>query len=227
MGMNMQNHVLVKKSGHLLRAGLLLASAVSVLYLTSCALDTPTDINKAPITVSKETYRVSYSADKVGDADILALRDHYLKRGEGPVNVLVTYNPRSKENTAMNASNKAGKIKMAMKKMGATDVNVEILPVKDSGDTSKVEFSYDIYEAHAPEGCDLMGGIEGTETGITSDYAFGCSQDILLARQISNPQDLLGRTASHETYARRQVNWIPSYHDGIPNEGLTAISTTD
>lgn len=223
----MQNVVLVRKSGHLLRAGLLLASAVSVLYLTSCSMDSPTEISKAPITVSKETYRVSHSADRVGDAEIVALRNHYLKQGEGPVNVLVTYNPRSKTNTAMNASNKAGKIKVAMKKMGATDVNVEILPVKDSGDTSKVEFSYDIYEAHAPEGCDFMGGIEGTDTGTADNYAFGCSQDILLARQISNPRDLLGRTASHETYARRQVNWIPSYNDGIPNESLSAISTTD
>lgn len=202
-------------------------SAVSMMFLSACALDTPTQISKAPITVSQEMHSVSYDTVDVKQATLEGLRDHYLANGDGTIKVLVTYDPRSTKNTAMNASNNAGQIAQAMKKMGAKDVKTEILPVKDSGDTSETVFSYDAYAAHAPENCEFMGGIEGTDVAITDEYMFGCSRDMLLARQIANPQDLLGRAGTDTATARRHANWIPSYNDGTPNAPLEADATTE
>ncbi len=209
------------------RKGALMVAVASTLLLSACALDTPTQISKAPITVTQERHVASYNADDVNKTVLNSVQDHYLSQGDGSVNVLVTYDPRSKSNTAMVASNNAGKITSALRRMGATEIKTEILPVMDSGDVSKVEFSYDIYEAHAPENCALMGGVEDTGTSVNPDYMFGCSRDILLARQISNPQDLLGRTASPAASAGRQVNWVATYSDGTPSQPLKAISTTN
>ena len=210
-----------------LRYGALVTTVFSALLVSACSMDTPTQMSKAPIVVSKEREVASYDASKVDKAVLMNVQDHYLKQGDGPVSVLVTYDPRSKSNTAMSASNNAGQIAASLKKMGATDVQTEILPVMNSGDVSKVEFTYDIYKAHAPDNCSYMGGVEDSGTGINDQYMFGCSHDMLLARQISNPQDLLGRTASVPASAQRQVNWIPSYNDGSPSDNLESISTTD
>lgn len=201
--------------------------AATALALNGCALDTPSQMERSALQVVKEDHRTSYNTETIDKALLETVRDHYLQSGEGPVHVTVTYDPRVRGNSAMTASNEAGKIAALMARMGARNVKTEILPVKDSGSVSKTIFSYDVYTASAPEDCELMQGIEGRETKIDHEYTFGCSHDIFLARQIARPQDLLGNTASGKAGGRRHANWIVSYDDGEPNGPLEGLSTTD
>lgn len=205
----------------------LMLLTAAAMGLSACALDTPSQMQREKIEVVQKDHEVIFVTDEIVSDDIATLRDHYIQRGSGPIHLTVTYDPRSRDNTAMMASNNAGQIKSMMEKMGAQRVMSGILPLKDAGSVSKTVISYDIYEARAPKDCELMHGIEGEMTAINKDYKFGCSHDIFLARQIASPQDLLGEAKKDTASARRHSNWIPGYNDGAPNEPLQAESTSE
>ena len=215
-----------KRSGALKVTALAFMTAMG-LSLSACALDTPSQMERSAMKVVKEKHRMAHATEAVDKGVLEDVRDHYLELGNGPVHVTVTYDPRVRSNSAMTASNNAGKIAAMMTRMGATNIQTEILPVKDAGPVSETIFSYGIYAANAPEDCELMQGIEGRQTEIDNEYKFGCSHDIFLARQIARPKDLLGNTATERASGRRHANWVVGYEDGVPNEPLDAISTTD
>jgi type IV pilus biogenesis protein CpaD/CtpE len=76
----------------------------------------------------------------------------------------------------------------------------------------------------------MMPGLDNTATdwkGVKK-YGFGCTIESVMAKQIERPADLAGTAALPETSdGRRLSNSIDSYRDGVPNEKLEGINSTD
>ena len=87
---------------------------------------------------------------------------------------------------------------------------------------------YDSYSALPPEDCGPMPGLESTEdVSFDENYRLGCSVDMLTARQIARPKDLLGREQQETTSdGRRGSNIVETYRTGTPNEPLEGESAT-
>lgn len=217
-------------SKHAMSARKIITVLLATAALSGCSaiMKEKTYLSDEKMTVTQEDYRRTMDTNAVNEAALNNLRNDYWAKGSGPVHVTVTYDPRSKMNTAMSASNAAGQIAQKMRCMGATDVQTEILPVNGSGGTSQTIFAYDIYKAHAPAGCTMMGGVDERATEADTDYKFGCSEDILLARQIARPKDLLGNDSLGTPAAKRQINWInTTYNDGVKSEPIDGYTTSD
>ncbi len=195
------------------------------LSVSACSLPEPGrfSTNKVQLEEEKVVHEVM-AADFDGDV-VGALAHHYGKHGDGPVNLVVTYNPKSRSNSAMMASGKAADVTGMFRRAGVRDVRSKLLPVVSSAE-SKVIVSYIGYNALAPKDCELMSGIQGRTVDVDEDYKLGCSVDTLFARQISRPKDLLGQETSSTSDGRRAANQIDAYRTGVPNEPLEGESAS-
>jgi type IV pilus biogenesis protein CpaD/CtpE len=161
--------------------------------------------------------------------DAAALRtigEHYQSAGEGPVEVVVTYDPHSPLNTAAHASNEAQRIKTALNRRGVGNVDADILPINGQGNISTTTIDYGILVAQAPSACGSMPGLDGRQTEADLDYKMGCGLETQIARQIANPRDLQGRTGLDTADGRRQTNVTGVYMAAKPLPPLDSAETT-
>ena len=128
-------------------AGMLLASAGS---LTACStLDGPTALSQKKVEVVEETFRAEFETATLDAAGLSQLAEHYSNHGEGPADIVVTYNPKVAGNSAMKASDNVARIAAALRKQGVKNIKTEILPIHQS-ETSMTHISYVSYRAQAP-----------------------------------------------------------------------------
>lgn len=192
-------------------AGLLLSAATQ---LTACSMDSPTFFSQKRVEVVEETYSGEFETAAVDKAILEGIGRHYLFHGEGPVNVVVTYNPKGKSgNTAMNASDAAARIASALHKHDIKDVKTDILPIHES-DKSMTSIEYMMLRAQAPTGCSLMEDVDDSRNENYRDYQLGCSTESFIAQQVAKPKDLLGRVSAEEPDARIQANTVELYKGG-------------
>ncbi|MBI1301684.1 MAG: hypothetical protein GC137_08510 [Alphaproteobacteria bacterium] len=210
----------------LLNAGIAVLGGLS---LASCDMYEKTYMTEKPMQVKEETVTYDLNYSEVNDQFITVLADHYNNHGGSPLDVVLTYDPKSYRNTAMKATENIAEIKSALEQEGVSDVNGVIMPIKAQGDEAKLIISYVALSAHAPEDCN--GQILGEDNKMYeegSDYKLGCSVKSMIAKQISKPADLLGKGGGYATSdGRAATNIIDAQRTGARNQPLDVDATTD
>lgn len=195
---------------------LFLAGCVSAagLSLGGCSMDMPTALSQKPAEVVQETKRIELNASEVDDQVLAGIAQDYLYSGDGPVDLTVTYNPASKTNTAMMASDNVARMAAALKRNKVPVVRTDILPVSGA-ETSLALFRFAGYRAQMPSGCTNFEDIDDKVHENFRAYQLGCSTESYIAQQVARPRDLLGRgDIQEETGARKHANNIEAYKWG-------------
>ncbi len=202
---------------------------LAVGILSGCSMYSPSSVNETPVRVSEEISTYDIAVLDIDDAFINSLARHYSKHGGSPMEIVVTYDPKSRSNTAMHATNKAAGIVSDLRGSGVSSVKAGILPVNLQGNDSRLMVSYSAITAHAPKGCDVaMDGMDGNLKGTNPDYKMGCAIDTMLVRQIAKPAHLLGRGATSQTSdGRAAVYVVDGYRSGAQNESLEGFDASD
>jgi len=202
---------------------------VSGFLLQGCdkIVHEPTKISQSKLQLQEEAFFEDVTVEQMNSNYVAALSQHYRGQGEGGVELSVTYDPKSKTNTAMHASQHIASISREFRKNGVSNVNTMIMPVKGSGDVSRALVSYNAYSVNVPDDCAMMPGIEDRNIEADEGYKLGCTRDSMFAKQISNPNDLAGRADTNGTAdGRRASNIVERYRTGAPNEALDGESAT-
>jgi type IV pilus biogenesis protein CpaD/CtpE len=204
-------------------------AGMTVLFLSSCnGLDTPSQINAERVNIEAGQFAQEFPLAELNDAGIKALQQDYARHGNGAAEVTVLYDPKSRSNTAMKASTEATRIADSMRKNGFSDVQIGIMPVKNSGDEAKALVTYNTVSAHAPSSCgDMPTFGPDHDVDTTKDYKFGCKVESMLAKQVSRPADLLGRDGSSAPADGRRIsNGLKDYRAGKMNDDLGGMSAS-
>jgi type IV pilus biogenesis protein CpaD/CtpE len=202
--------------------------AVSLL----CACDTIVENNPTQITPAKaETYKDRYAFESdtaaIGAGQITEISRHYWAYGETPVQVMVTYDPHSKANTAMRATQEMARITTALRAKSVKHIEADILPVQDSGDVSKTLISYDTVHARPPSECGAEMDMDFADQNRDKDYALGCTIETQISRQIARPKDLQGQSVMDNPNGRKTANALEPYMAGAPNPDLSGESASE
>lgn len=203
---------------------------MSGLILQGCEqiVHSETKLSHSKLQVEEEAVFEDMTVDQMDANYVAALSQHYSRQGDGGVDLSVTYDPKSKTNTAMHASNHIARISGEFRKNGISDVNTTILPVKGSGTVSRALVSYSTYAVKAPDDCTMLPGYEDRNVDVDDDYKLGCTRDTLFAKQIADPKDLTGRPdTSTSSDGRRAANIVDRYRTGVPNEELGGESASE
>jgi len=178
----------------------------------------PGTVTPKRVQVEEDSRFEQYSLSELDDRAIDALALDYNRQGSSAMDMTVTYDPKSRTNTAMKATHEAARLSKALASRGVS-IKSNILPVAESGEIG-VLVSYGGYNALAPD-CELMSGIEDRDHRTDLDYKMGCSVETMIARQVARPNDLLGRAPSSVYKDGRGIsNQIEGYRTGAQNEPL-------
>ncbi|MCB9990822.1 MAG: hypothetical protein H6867_05515 [Rhodospirillales bacterium] len=200
-------------------AGLMLGA---VAVLPACSLDSPTFYAQKKVEVVEDTRHIEAETSSLDAAALKAIAYEYDDHGEGALEVVVTYNPTSKSNTAMKASDNAARIAQGLRDNGVRNVKTEILPIHDDK-PSLTQMSYTSFTAQAPEGCGDLDKIDDSSHENYRDYGLGCSTETYIARQIVRPKDLLGRDdIVDEEDGRKRGLVVESFKWAVQNEPMEA-----
>lgn len=201
--------------------------AAFALHACEAVVHEPTKISQGRMTVSEEKIFEDVAAKEMSSAVVSALAQDHALRGSGPLEVSVTYDPHSKGNTAMHASEEAARIAELFAAQGSP-VKTGIVPVKGQGDEARVLVSYYGDIASGPEDCDLMPGLTHKNIDPEDAFELGCTIDTLVAKQVARPGDLNGRTQTDPTTdGRRASNIIDLHRTGVPNEPLEGETASE
>ncbi len=194
-----------------------------------CNLYEPTKVTDKRVQVRQESFMEDVEISRVDDAFIAEIARHYTRHGEGAMDLVLTYDPRSYRNTAMQATTTVSDIAVTLRDYGVEDINPNIMPVKALGDVPRLLVSYQGYTAHAPDDCGLMAGLDKSAgVGSQKDYKLGCSVETMIARQVSRPGDLLGRENTDlTTEGRGASNIVDGSRSGTLNQPLEGESASE
>ena len=212
------------------KALILSAGAVfSVLLLPGCEklVHEPTYVSQSKLQVQEKEFFEDMHVSKMDAGYIAALSQHYSSEGDGGVDLSVTYDPKSSQNTAMVASGELARISDEFRKNGVV-VNGTIIPVRGHGDALRAIVSYDTYTVERPDDCTDMPGYSDRNVDADEDYKLGCTRDSLIAKQVARPKDLMGRADTNETSdGRRAANIVEGYRTGAPNKALDGENASE
>lgn len=209
-----------------IRKKFFLLCMTSCLVLSGCMYE-PSNFTPNKVQVEKTDFSDAISVNQINEESVRSAAEHYMRHGDGPFDLTVTYDPKV-QNGAMKASDEAARLAGLLRKNGVEDITASILPVKDTGVDMKAMFGYTAYNALAPKDCEVMPGVSGRIIEIEEGYKLGCSVETLYAKQIARPKDLKGQTASEALNdGRRASNIVDLYRTGIPNKPLEGESSTE
>ena len=178
-----------------------------------------------------ETYRDQFALEKntasVSESDLAAIARDYRSRGESPLQFMVTYDPHSKTNTAAKAARDAEHLSGLLRKNGVRNIDMTIMPVMDSGDSSTTLIGYDALNARPPSECGETLDLDFADQHKGQDYRLGCSVDTYLSRQVARPRDLLGRDHMDNADGRMLSNGLETYMSGAPNAELQGETASE
>jgi type IV pilus biogenesis protein CpaD/CtpE len=180
----------------------IILSLAALTFLSGCSVQSETWVNKAGrVEIREDHFTDTFETTKINKSIIHAIGDYYDRYGNGPMSVVVSYDPQSKVNSKQNAQNYLEAITNQLSKVGISDLNGTISEMRGSGDLSTTLVSFPATIATAPKGCGFMPGYEDPseeipdDTNIKAPYGYGCTIENLMAKQISRPSDLLGKQA--------------------------------
>lgn len=206
----------------------LMAAILTPALISGCSLHEETKLTQNRIQVQQNHFVTEVPTHTLDTKAVAGLAAHYDRHGDGPIDLNVTYDPQSAYNTAMKASEEAGRIAKIFRNEGIKTVQPGITPVQQQGDESVSIISYTSYDALAPKDCGTMAGYNpGTKIEADPEYKLGCTIDTVFARQIARPKDLMGQGRSDRTSdGRRASNISDVYRSGQQNEALKGETST-
>lgn len=182
--------------------------------LAACTQTTPSMMNTSPIELRSETHMEQIPVEHVDDLSIAILAQQYTRFGDGPLELTMTYDPKSKSYTAMKALHTLKEVEDKLSVKGITNVKMDTLAV--DGQKPALMVMYPSVQAQAPSDCGPMPGLNDNVTGreIVGPYKFGCGVETLMARQVYRPADLRGRGGEvmDVNDGRRISNVMTTYH---------------
>lgn len=195
-------------------------------FVIGCTQTTPSMMNVSPVELSQETVVEQINVDHINDALLGNIANHHRKSSNSPLELTMTYDPASRDFTAMSAVNELKKIAKALRYKGVKNMITQTVAVPEGNPSLMV--SYDTVTAHTPSGCEPMPGLDNNVTGRDlGTYKFGCGVEGLIAQQIARPRDLEGNASLGRRDARRDAGVVESYSAGIPREPLVGIERED
>ena len=203
-----------------------LVLAVSTLFVSGCMYE-PDHFTTSRVQVEEKPYSETLSSSQFDAGAAEAMAQQYRKHGDGPLELVIAYDPKSPHATAMSAADEAARLGKLLRQNGVQDVKASIMPVADGGDEMKALFSYNAVNALAPKDCTLMRGVDTRTIEAEKEYKLGCTVETMYARQIARPKDLKGQGVNEPTTdGRRASNIVEGYRTGIQNKPLDGESAS-
>lgn len=221
----------IQKQAH--RTMMLAGAGVAALLLLGAC---DTIVNNNPTTMVAPGKIETYKDEMALEAETASLdagkleqvSRHYWAHGDTPLMLSVTYDPHSKTNTAMKATQEAARLKTMLAKQGTENVQADIMPVQDSGNVSKTIITYDAVNARGPSECgDVKIDRNFTDWERVPDYKLGCASENYLAKQIARPKDLHGNDVMDMMDGRLQANTVELTKSGQANQAIKGESTSE
>lgn len=178
----------------------IILSLSAVALLSGCSVESETWVSQAGrVEVHEDQFTDTFETAKINKGTLHAIGDYYDRFGNGPMNVVVSYDPQSKINSLTYAQTSLHAIQTGLSKAGVADLRGTVSAMRGSGDISTTLISFPAITAAAPKGCGMMPGYDDPSANIPSDtnikppYGYGCTVESLLAKQVARPSDLLGK----------------------------------
>lgn len=204
---------------------------LSVMTLAACSpQSTPSMMNIERVQLVHQTAIEQIPAEDVDDVALALIADDYRRYGNGPMELAMVYDPRSKSYTAMKARNQLNDIEKRLNQHGIKQVNIRTMAVEQG--QAALLVSYDSFQAQGPANCHTMPGVDHHQTTRDiAEYRFGCSTESLLARQVARPTDLMGRGGTNAPAdGRRAANVVEELRNYGPenaNQPLESFGSGD
>ena len=205
-----------------------LALLASVSLLGACQMNSPTWVNQNRVEVHGEQFTDTFETSKLNDGMLRAIGVNYYRYGNGTMNVVVGYDPKSKVNTSAKAAREASRISSELKRNGVKDLSIQTVALPGTGDGSLTTVTFPALVAKAPSRCGTIPGYNSpTAVPMSAEeenhYELGCTVETLMAKQIARPGDLLGRPGFETNADGRRQQTVTSdrgYYDNKPNAPL-------
>lgn len=199
---------------------------LTAFFFTACTQYTPTMMNTAPAELSHQTVMEQVPLNEVNEGMIATLANHYENNKNGPLDLTLTFDPKSKSFTAMQAVNHLKSVRTMLQEKGVRDITMQTMAVEGTSPTLIV--NYDVLVAYQPADCtDMPGLTDNTTTRFLDEYKFGCGVESMLAKQIARPSDLQGNGTLATRGAERDATVVDEYKAGIPRTPLEGIERED
>jgi len=200
---------------------------LAALFGTSaCTQTTPSMMNSQPMTVSEEALIDQIPLRNINESSLNAMADYYLKNSSGPLDLTLTYDPNSKSFGPNSARHELGHIVSKLKSKGVRNISSTVMAAPNMDPFLIVTYSSAV--ANAPSDCGETPGLNDYQTGrFLGEYKFGCGVESMFAKQISDPNDLYGRSGLGPRDARRDANVIEGYSSGAEAPPLQGIETNE
>ncbi|MDB5490405.1 MAG: putative lipoprotein [Micavibrio sp.] len=206
------------------------SALVSVLALGACdaiIYGGPSNLSQSHAGLYNDRYQTEIETGTLNEGQINALARGYWSNGNGPMTVNVTFDPKSKTNTAKKAASEAIRLATVLKRQGVGNIQHGTTALEQSGTLSRTMISYDSVKAKAPDDCPETLGMEFAERDHGEDYKMGCSIETFTARQIARPADLAGNRVMDSNNGRRNANMLELYQMGQPNPDLKGVNASE
>lgn len=195
-----------------------LTALTGCLALGGCIhQSTPSMMNTSRAELVSQTSMEQVPLSQVNGDYLSSLAAQYDRYGDGPMDLTVTYNPKSKSFTSMKAVSELSRINKTLAQKGIVNVKTATMPVE--GEESVLMVSFDTVQARGPSDCGEMPALEDHNTSRDiNGYRFGCSVESMLARQISRPGDLRGKETTGSANARRATGIVEAHRTVSPED---------
>ncbi len=196
------------------------ALLLSVGLLGACSMNSPTWVNQNRVEVHEDQFTDTFETEKMNNGLIRAIAMYHYRFGNGPLNLVVGYDPKSRTNTMAKANKEAARISAELRRNGVKEISVQTISLAGTQERSLTTVTFPAVVAKAPAKCGTMQGYN-TATSVPEtgqglpEYELGCTIETLMAQQIYRPGDLLGRKGFEtNSDARRQdaVVWQRGYY---------------
>lgn len=198
---------------------------VLALFLSGCVEFPEQRTVSSQIDLHEEMVQHIMPTEEVSDAFIVSEANAYYRVGHGPVELRVSYDPKSSTYNEHWAKRKAKRIERKLSAQGIESVNVDILPIPGAA-TSQTIIRYTAFIPKAPAECEPF----GDQTNFSDpheDYIVGCTAQSMFARQIHRSADLRDRrTADDPQNADRSAASVDQYRTGLRNTGFISEQST-
>lgn len=202
--------------------------SLACFLIAACTQATPSMVNTSMPELRSETHMEQIPADKVDDLSVAILAQQYSRFGIGPLELTMTYDPKSKTYTAMKALHTLKQVEDKLATKGLTNVKMDTLAVE--GQKPSLMVMYPSTHAQAPSDCGAMPGLNDNVTGreIVKPYKFGCGVETMLAKQIYRPADLqgVGGEVMGMNEGRRISSVMETYHTLNEQQASGALGDT-
>lgn len=198
---------------------------VCACMLSACLYE-PSHMNASKVEVVEEPYSNTIPVSQFSSAAVEQAANHYSKHGDGPLELVVTYDPKSSRAGAMQATDEASRLAKLFREQGVSDIKTNIMPVNDGSEEMRAMLSYNAYNAQAPADCGMLPGMTDRQVEADQDYKIGCSIETMYARQVARPKDLMGQELDPNADGRRAANIVETYRTGQPNKPLQGESAS-